>query len=192
MISPSHNIDTKTAFSEEINTSFEPLFAFGKIKQIMKDDFIIIEGEKCDGLYFIQSGIFRIFQESKDIEYTSGFSFTGDFETSPFSLFYNTPCLENTQAITDATVLFISRDDVLKCAETNPEISRGYLLLLSAHIEVLETRLLQHRSLTAEKRYLLLCTQQPTEINKIPLKFIASFLGISKERLSRIRKKHPN
>lgn len=48
MISPSHNIDTKTAFSEEINTSFEPLFAFGKIKQIMKDDFIIIEGEKCD------------------------------------------------------------------------------------------------------------------------------------------------
>jgi CRP-like cAMP-binding protein len=192
MISPSHNIDINSAFSMEINTSFEALLPLGKVKKFTKGDFIVLEGEQCDGLYFIQSGVFRTFREDSNSEYTTGFSFMGDFETSPFSLFYDTPCQESIQAITDAVALYISKKDALECAEKNPIVQRGYLLLMAAYIEILETRLHQHRSLTAEDRYLLLREQQPVEINKIPLSYIASFLGISKERLSRIRKKHPN
>ncbi|NJN78375.1 MAG: Crp/Fnr family transcriptional regulator [Saprospiraceae bacterium] len=192
MISPSHNIDINSAFSIEMNTSFEALLPLGKVKKFTKGDFIVLEGDQCDGLYFIQSGIFRTFREDLENEYTTGFSFTGDFETSPFSLFYNTPCQECIQAITDAVALYISKKDALECAEKNPIVQRGYLLLMAAYIEILETRLHQHRSLTAEERYVLLREQQPVEINKIPLNYIASFLGISKERLSRIRKKHPN
>jgi CRP/FNR family transcriptional regulator, anaerobic regulatory protein len=192
MISPSHKIDINTAFSKEINTSFETLIPLGGTKKFKKGDFIVVEGHRCDGLYFIQSGIFRTYREANDIEYTTGFSFTGDFETSPFSLFYNTPCQESIQAITDSVVLYIRKIDALECAQKNPAVQNGYLLLMSAYIEILETRLHQHRSLTAEDRYILLRDQQPFEINKIPLSYIASFLGISKERLSRIRKKHPN
>jgi CRP-like cAMP-binding protein len=192
MISPSHNIDINSAFSSEMNTSFEALLPYGEVKKFAKGDFIVLEGEQCDGLYFIQNGIFRTFRDDAKCEYTTGFSFIGDFETSPFSLFYNTPCQESIQAITDAVALYVSKKDALECAEKNPAVQRGYLLLMAAYIEILETRLHQHRSLTAEERYVLLREQQPIEVNKIPLYYIASFLGISKERLSRIRKKHPN
>ncbi|NJO92559.1 MAG: hypothetical protein HC831_29025 [Chloroflexia bacterium] len=125
-------------------------------------------------------------------EYTTGFSLLATLNFA-ISLFINTPVKNAFRQLRDMRLHFtFSKKDALECAEKNPIVQRGYLLLMAAYIEILETRLHQHRSLTAEERYVLLREQQPVEINKIPLNYIASFLGISKERLSRIRKKHPN
>ncbi|WP_203295989.1 cyclic nucleotide-binding domain-containing protein [Luteirhabdus pelagi] len=64
------------------------------------------------------------------------------------------------------------------------------LYMYNTYIETLVLRSIDFRVETAETRYLKLLTIQPDEVRSIPLQYVASYLGISKERLSRIRKKH--
>lgn len=192
MISPQHQIDIKTAFSEKIKSSFATLLPYGKQKNVSKGTYIVEKDEMCNKILFIVEGVFRTFRETNEIEFTSGFSFKGDFDTSPFSFYYELPSTETIEAITDSTVLVFERKDFWEATKRNPELQNGVYLLLAGYIEILESRLHQNRSLTAEKRYLQLIETQPNDIKKIPLHFIASFLGITKERLSRIRKNNPN
>lgn len=189
MISPKHQIDIKTAFSEKIKSSFASILPYGKQKNISKGTLIIEKDEMCTKIFFIVDGIFRTFRESNQVEYTTGFSFKGDFDTSPFSFYYELPATETIEAITDATVLVIERNDFWEATKNNSALQNGVYLLLAGYIEILESRLHENRSMTAEQRYLQLLHSQPDDIKKISLGFIASFLGITKERLSRIRKK---
>jgi CRP/FNR family transcriptional regulator, anaerobic regulatory protein len=191
MISPKHQIDLKTAFSEKIQKSFAILLPFGKLKNLKKGTFIVEKGELCAKFFLIQEGIFRTFRETNEIEYTTGFSFKGDFDTSPFSFYYEVPATETIEAITDATVLVFDRQDFWEITKNNPILQKGIYLLLAGYIELLEDRLHQNRSMTAQERYLQLIEDQPQEVKKISLGFIASFLGITKERLSRIRRNMP-
>jgi CRP/FNR family transcriptional regulator, anaerobic regulatory protein len=191
MISPKHQIDIKTAFSEQIKSSFMTLMPYGKSRNISKGTFIIETGELCSKIFFIHEGIFRTYRETQELEYTTGFSFKGDFDTSPFSFYYEVPATETIEAITDSIVLVFEKQDFWEATKNDVTLQKGVYLLLAGYIEILENRLHQNRSMTAEERYLLLIDAQPVEIKKIPLHFIASFLGITKERLSRIRKKYP-
>ena len=189
MISPKHQIDIKTAFSEKIKSSFSSLMAYGKEMNISKGAFIVEQDEVCTRIFFIKEGVFRTYRETDNNEYTTGFSFKGDFDTSPFSFFYKLPATETIEALTDATVLAFERNDFWEASTDNALLQNGVFLLLAGYIEILENRLHQNRSMTAEERYIQLIATQPEEINKIPLNLIASFLGITKERLSRIRTK---
>ncbi|MDX2248159.1 MAG: Crp/Fnr family transcriptional regulator [Bacteroidia bacterium] len=189
MISPKHQIDLKTAFSEKIKSSFASLLPYGKQKNVAKGTFIVEKGELCTKIFLIQDGIFRTFRETNEIEYTTGFSFKGDFDTSPFAFYYEIPATETIEAITDATIMVFERPDFWEATKNNPALQNGVYLLLAGYIEILESRLHENRSMTAEERYLQLIQTQPEEIKKVSLSFIASFLGITKERLSRIRKK---
>jgi CRP/FNR family transcriptional regulator, anaerobic regulatory protein len=191
MISPIHEINVKTAVSEKVSKSFAKLFPYGKQKRVPKGDFIIEKDVICSKIFFVQDGIFRTFRESDKIEYTTGFSFKGDFDTSPFAFWYGLPATETIEAITDATVLVFENKDFWEATKNDTELQNGVYLLLAGYIEILESRLHQNRSMTAETRYLQLIRTQPEEVKKISLGYIASYLGITKERLSRIRKKHP-
>lgn len=188
MLSPKHQIDIKTAFSEKIESSFASLLPYGKQRNISKGTFLIEKDEICTKIFLVQEGIFRTFRESNDTEYTTGFSFKGDFDTSPFSFYYELPATETIEAITDSTVIIIDKKDFWEITKNNASLQNGVYLLLAGYIEILENRLHQNRCMTAETRYLQLLEMQPIEIKKISLGYIASFLGITKERLSRIRK----
>ena len=188
MISPNHQIDIQTAFSEQIQSSFASIMPLGKPKSIPKRTYIVEENELCKKIFFVQSGVFRTFRVTDDVEYTTGFSFSGDFDTSPFSFFYQTKATETIEAITDAKIIQFERKDLFEASKNDSALQNGINLLLAGYVEILETRLHQLRCKTAEERYLQLIAAQPNDIKKIPLGYIASFLGISKERLSRIRK----
>jgi CRP/FNR family transcriptional regulator, anaerobic regulatory protein len=191
MISPKHQIDIKTAFSEKINSSFASLLPYGKQRTVVKGTFIVEKDELCTKIFLVQDGVFRTFRESDQLEYTTGFSFKGDFDTSPFAFYYELPATETIEALTDATLLVFEKKDFWEATKSNLSLQNGIHLLLAGYIEILESRLHQNRCMTAEERYLQLIQTQPEEIKKVSLGFIASFLGISKERLSRIRKKMP-
>lgn len=192
MISPKHQIDVKTAFSEQIKSSFAPLLPYGKQKKISKGTLLIEKDLLCDKIFFIIDGIFRTFRECDDIEYTTGFSFKGDFDTSPFAFYYKFPATETIEALTNGMVLVFERKDIEHVTSKNLDLQNGVYLLLAGYIEILETRLHDNRSMTAEQRYWQLLDAQPDDINRISLGHIASYLGITKERLSRIRKKQRN
>jgi CRP/FNR family transcriptional regulator, anaerobic regulatory protein len=190
LISPIHQIDIKTAFSEKLQSSFSALLPYAKPKVIAKGTLIVEQDEICTKIFLVQKGIFRTYRETQKKEFTTGFSFSGDFDTSPFSFFYELPATETIEALTTAEVLIIHKEDFWQVSKNNPELQNGVYLMLAAYVETLENRLHQNRSLTAEARYLQLIQDQPEDVKKIPLNYIASYLGITSERLSRIRKKN--
>ena len=136
MISPKHQIDIKTAFSEKIKSSFATLIPYGRQKNISKGACIIEKEELCSKIFFIVDGIFRTYRETNETEFTTGFSFKGDFDTSPFSFYYELPATETIQAITNATVVVYERKDFWEATKNDPKLQNGVYLLLAGYIEI--------------------------------------------------------
>ena len=164
----------------------------GKRERVNKGALILIEGQACDFLFFVVSGAFRAFRWVEDTEVTIGFSFSGDFDTCPYAFFNNQLSTDIIEALTDAVIIRVKKSDIENLAREKPELKDFLTHLLSHYVEILVSRSIEYRILTAEKIYQNLLSRQPDEVAKIPLQHIASYLGISKERLSRIRKKHRN
>ncbi|AXG74661.1 Crp/Fnr family transcriptional regulator [Flavobacterium arcticum] len=150
---------------------------------------IIKEGQLCDFFFIVVSGSFRAYRYINDHEVIIGFSFKGDIDTAPYAFVNKQHSTENIEAITKSKIIKIHRSTFDNLAAENPEMDNFILNLLARYTEILIKRHLEFKIYTAEHIYLLLHKRQQEEIHKIPLKYIASYLGISPQRLSRIRNK---
>jgi CRP/FNR family transcriptional regulator, anaerobic regulatory protein len=159
---------------------------------ILKGECIIKEGELCDSMFFIVKGAFRAYRWIEDNEVTIGFTFEGDVDTCPYAFFNNLASTDIIEALTDSEIIRVRKNDLENIGRDNPEIKHFLTYLLSHYVEILVQRNIEYRLMTAEDLYQNLLARQPDEVAAIPLKYIASYLGISKERLSRIRKKLRN
>lgn len=164
------------------------LLPFARKRKIPKGSYLIEEGIVSHYFFLVVEGIFRTFRTIDAEEYITGFTFPGDIDGSAYSFFTTDPANETIQAITEAKIIVFYKADFTAQKRIDPALEDFILKLLSNYINILQNRLLEHQSITAEERYLLLLKQQPVESARIPLTYIASFLGISRERLSRIRK----
>ena len=145
---------------------------------------------KADFMLIIEAGILKTWRLVNEKEAILGFTFPGDLETSPVSFLTSAPSQETIEAVCPTTCLKISREDFfnqLSKLNLSKDIVQSILL---EYINVLIKRHLELKAFTAEENYINLLMKQPKLVSEIPLKDIASFLGISQERLSRIRKKH--
>ncbi len=157
-------------------------------KHIPKGKLLIRRHSQAISLYYIEKGAFKKTVKAAHKDYILAFTFDDDINCCPIALMNNLPNNFDVEAITDSVVLICDFEDFKKSAGTEQ-----YLNIISnmlVHYSVfLETQIIESLSLTAEQRYHRLLTQQPDKIKQIPLTLIASYLGISLERLSRIRKK---
>lgn len=160
------------------------------VKRVRKNEVFIKAGEYCHHIFFINKGIVRFFYFSGDAEITSCFSFQNSFITALSSCILHKPSFENAQALMDTELVAIDYADMLKMFDQSHSIERlGRLLMENAYTE-LEGRMFSDFRTDAESKYRnLLKTGHPDIIKKIPLKLIASYLGVAPETLSRIRKK---
>lgn len=165
-----------------------PLVSIGTPIEVKRGDIIVSEGFITNFFYLIDSGVFRVYRIVDGDEITYGFTFKGDIDTCPFSFFNQTPANETIEALTDGKIIKICRSEYNNMIAENIEYLELATYLLTNYIEVIVNRLVTLKKLTAEEQYSLLLRQQPQEINRIPLKHIASYLGVSPARLSRIRK----
>ncbi|TVQ07593.1 MAG: Crp/Fnr family transcriptional regulator [Bacteroidetes bacterium] len=168
------------------------ILSAGKWESVSKGDLILTQGQTCDFLFFVESGAFRAFRWIEDKEVTIGFTFSGDVDTCPYAFINHLPSLDTIEALSDGVIIRIYKSDIDKLIIQKPEFKDFLTTLLSHYTEILISRIIEYRILTAEEIYDNLLFRQPDEVAKIPLQYIASYLGISKERLSRIRKKHRN
>ncbi len=157
-------------------------------KEFKKNDLILCTGEVENFMYFLVDGVSRIFQYKNDIEYTLRFNFPITPFNSYASFITQTPSLINVEAITDVRVLRMSYDDMQSLYEKSKmaeRLGRRLIELLYVQREIKE---LQMHSKTAEDYYYELVKSNEELTRQIPQKYLASYLGITPESLSRIKR----
>lgn len=159
-------------------------------KQFKKGEFFSTPDSVCRHIGFLQTGIFRVYHLNEDKEVTDYFN-TGD--RNPFVSSFKSFLTQATQAvyveaITDATIVTISYTDLQELYIEFKSLERiGRLLAEKNYLLALERiEALQYHS--AGQRYEAFLKQYPLLINQIPHHYIASYLGVTPESLSRIRK----
>jgi len=163
---------------------FKPVF-------VKKDTVIETAGTVHQGHTFIVSGFMRNFHIDADgNEITNDLNDGSRFFTSYFHFMNRTISHENIQCITDCELLRISRDNVDIAASQGITQKDYTVQILNKRIEVNKQRAFDMANLTAEKRYEKFVRENPNIIQNVPLSYIASFLGITRRHLSRLRKEN--
>ncbi|MEH0154917.1 Crp/Fnr family transcriptional regulator [Limibacter armeniacum] len=156
--------------------------------KITKNSHLIQEGQVCQHIAFINAGYLRIYYHDKQGEVTRDLNLPGTFITALTSFITQQPTKENIQAISDCELLMIHRDDVMTLYERYPKWERfGRLIIEQMYIEIQE-RLYAFISESAEERYRKLLENQPEILEHIPLRYVASYLGVTQPSLSRLRR----
>ncbi len=156
---------------------------------LQKGDFLLKEGSTCRYLYFLETGCLRGFYRLEDKEITHWFGFENDFVTSFHSFITQTPSVENLQVLEDSVLWSISQEALYSLYNQFPEIERLGRMACEKYYIRLEERYVNAQFKTAAERYSQLIESNGQFLQRIPLGYIASYLGISQETLSRIRGK---
>jgi CRP/FNR family transcriptional regulator, anaerobic regulatory protein len=160
----------------------------GKEKTVAKRETIIRYGSYPSFFFYIVSGAFKTTVKQRGKPYILGFTFEGDIDCCPTSLLKGIANNFAIEAVSNSKILVCELKDFQKaCSPTKYNSITNNIM--ANYISILENRVIEALSLTAEERYKKLLQQQPLSIDKIPLSQIAAYLGITQERLSRIRKK---
>lgn len=160
----------------------------GKHKIIPKGKLLIRRGSHATSIFYVKKGAFKTIVKTPHKDYILAFTFEDDIECCPSALMDNHTNNFDVEAVTDSEVLTCEIEDFRKHAGAQ-ECLNFTMSILRHYSVFLEAQLIASLSLTAEQRYHNLLLQQPDKIEHIPLSHIASYLGITLERLSRIRKK---
>ena len=167
----------------------EALRAFLQKKEIEKGSFLITEGKVCDHVYFLEQGSLRGFYNLDGKEVSYWFAFENNFVTSFYSFISRKPCVENIQALEPCTMWGISYTDLQSLYDKFPSIERLGRVMNERYYVMLEERFVRNHFKESRERYENLLTHSPHILQRVPLGYIASYLGITQETLSRIRSK---
>lgn len=154
-----------------------------------KNDFLLTEGKVSRHLYFLEKGALRGFYNLDGKEITHWFGFEKDFVTSFHSFITQEPAVENIQLLEGCILWSISKEKLTQLFNDYHEIERLMRIAYEKYYIRLEERFVNAQFKTAGELYENLLQQTPHIIERVPLGYIASYLGISQETLSRIRGK---
>jgi CRP/FNR family transcriptional regulator, anaerobic regulatory protein len=171
--------------SEEENAFLQIL----EVKTFKKKDFLLQEGKICNKVTFINSGCMRLFYNIDGVENTVQFFFADRWYTDYASFLTGKPTIENMQALQDSEVVQVKKEDLYKLYDEMPVFDRvGRVFAENAFLSISQLNQMKTNE-EPELRYLNLLKQRPEIIQQIPQHYIASYLGIKPETLSRIRKR---
>jgi CRP-like cAMP-binding protein len=142
----------------------------------------------CGSVYFIEKGIIRYFQIEGGEEVTGQFFFEGGWYTDLESFLSNSCSRQTAQAIEGSSLLYISKSNLGKLYTAVPKFERFGRLMAEQAFIGLRKKTDNLTLLNAKERYLNLLKQRPKVIERIPQHYIASYLGIKPQSLSRIRR----
>ena len=142
----------------------------------------------CDNYYFIESGAIRYYQMKDGEEITGGFFSEGSGYTDLDSFLSNSFSKQTAQAIEYSSLLFITKLDLEKLYQEVPKFERIARILAEEAFLDLRNKIDSFILQDAKERYLSILTNRPELIRRIPQHYVASYLGIKPQSLSRIRK----
>ncbi len=157
--------------------------------QVEKGSVLLNKGAVCKHSFFVESGLLRSYMlDESGKEHVIQFAPENWFIVDRSSVYFNDVSETIIEAIEDTTVVLIGQEFIAKVNEISTAFSKFNDTLLHNHIRHMQQRINLLLGATAQKRYLSFITTYPDLLLRIPQWMIASYLGITPESLSRVRK----
>jgi CRP/FNR family transcriptional regulator, anaerobic regulatory protein len=158
-------------------------------KAFKKDHYLLKAGVVSSHIYFIASGLVRSFYEKEEAEINSWFFAEGDIIISVQSFYTREAGSEYLQALEPTETWYVSYDELQFIYHNYPEFNFIARVLTEKYYALSEQRLFAMRKQSAVERYNHLLQNSPQLVQRVSSKYLASYLGVSAETLSRIKKK---
>lgn len=159
------------------------------VKKLNKEEFLLRADEYCTHTFFVEKGLLRQYSiDSKGKEHTISFAPENWFVTDRESAYFNQPSAYYIQALEDSEVVVIDENFIQLLSDKIPSFTDFNNKLLHNHIRHLQNRINLLLSASAEERYLQFVAMYPDILLRVPQTMVASYLGITPESLSRVRK----
>ena len=160
------------------------------VKKIRKRQYLLQEGDICKYVAFVEKGALRLYKFNEDgTEHIVRFALEGQFMTDLYSFLTNEPSIYDIDAIEDSELVLISKSASDELRKRSAKYQEYIFLTTSEAYIDLERRLTYSISLTLEERYKDLTTHYPDIIQRLPQHMVASYMGLTPETLSRVRKR---
>lgn len=154
-----------------------------------KDAPLLEPGQISNHIYFVKQGILRCFCQVDGKEVTRWFCFAEHFATSYFSFVYRHPCEDNIVLVTDSQLLAISYENLHYLSQKDAVWIDLNRRLLEYHYTSAMERIMSFQTQSTAERYEQLLREHPHIEAEVPLGCIASYLGMTPETLSRLRRR---
>ena len=184
------NISNHISLSDEEKEHF---FNLLKEQYLRKKEFLLQQDEACNYISFVNSGALRAYylnQNGKDS--TIMFAVEDWWITDMYCFINELPAMVNIQAVENSHILKLSKKDLDILFNDIPSFNKFFRILMQNAYCREQLRMIQTLSLPASDRYENFVAKYPQIVKQVPLKQIASYLGITPEFLSAIRNKNKN
>jgi CRP-like cAMP-binding protein len=181
-----NNLSKHITLDDEEKKHFTSLL---KHRKIRKKQYLLQAGEVSHYENFVIKGLLRAYTlDNKAQEHIAMFAMEGWWISDLYSFLTDTPATQYIDALEDSEVFSIEKHDLEKLYLQIPKLDRFFRKLLQNAFVANQQRILASISQTAEEQYLAFIKKYPTLEQRIPQHQIASFLGITPETISRIRR----
>jgi CRP-like cAMP-binding protein len=157
--------------------------------ELQKGSFLTTEGKICNHVYFLEQGCLRGFYNLDGKEITYWFGFENSFVTSFFSFISRKPAVESIQVLENCVLWALTYNELQALYSKHADVERLGRIMHERYYVMLEERFVANHFKEARERYENLLLTAPHILQRVPLGYVASYLGITQETLSRIRSK---
>jgi CRP-like cAMP-binding protein len=165
------------------------LLEHAQLLTLKRRAFFLQEGKICRHISFVETGSLRAYYVTNDKEINTGFYLENCFTTSLKSLRNGTPAEQYIQAMETSRLWLFAKEDLLQLYKQCAELESFGRNLLEALVIEQEEQAQLFRLYTPEERYLYMEKHHPALLQRISQSQLASYLGIARETISRIRKR---
>lgn len=179
-------ISAVTAIDADDFEYFKSLFT---VKKLRKRQYLLQEGDVCKYQAFVQKGLLRTYNvDDKGSEHILQFSLEGWWAADLSSYFTQEVSFLNIDALEDVELLLLSKPNWEQAMQKIPVLEHYFRIILQNHLVATQKRLLQSLAETAEIKYNRFLNIYPGCVQRVPQHMIASYLGVTRETLSRVRR----
>lgn len=158
-------------------------------RKMKRKEFFLQEGQVCHHYGFVLRGCFRTYSpDATGKEHNLQFAAENDWIVDISSFYSNKPSRLFIETLEPSHILLIEKNDLLYLYQRHRKFARYFKVIFENKFVEMQNRVLQNISSTAEERYLTFLEQYPGLSNRLPGIHIASYLGVTPEFLSKVRK----
>jgi CRP-like cAMP-binding protein len=167
---------------------FDRFLSGFKIQQLKKKEYFFRAGETCHQKAYVNKGCARTFVIDEEGHERILFFAFEDWWLADFDSYYSgSPGTQYVQALEDCELLVVTKEFFTKMERDIPKLQQWYTVKMQRSASANLRRITEMKTSTPEERYQNLISNQPSVFERVPLQYIASFLNIEPQSLSRIR-----